>query len=85
MATLAELQAELLQFQVAYKELVLGNRSTKLVVGTGSSRREYGYQEINEKLLLGEINRLKDEIAALTPEADTSFKPSFFRIAWSKH
>ena len=84
MATLAELQQELADFKNAYSLLLKGEVQTKLVVGTGSSRREYGYQEINEALLLSEIGKLQAEIEALLPPDNNNFRKTFFRTAWSK-
>jgi hypothetical protein len=82
-ADLPQLRTDLADYMVAYKDVLSGNKKTKYVIGTGSSRREYAYQDINEQVLVGEIQRLQDIIASLSP-VEPNFRTAHHRIAWSK-
>jgi hypothetical protein len=81
----AALEAELLEYQLTLKKYLKGEVATKYVIGTGVNRREYGYNEINEQVLIDEINRLKRELIDLEPEASGDlFRKTHHRVAWSK-
>lgn len=69
MATVDELNAELLQYQQALAEITSGNRVTEMVVGSGATQRKYKYQDINEEFIRSEIARLKGEL--LTAQSQT--------------
>lgn len=69
MAILEQLQADLVAVETAWTQLLQGKRTARLSIGTGSSRRDYPLQEINQTLLLAERKRLQTEIAVLTAEA----------------
>ena len=68
MATLVELQADLVKVETAWTELLQNKRTARLSLGTGSTRRDYTMQEINQTLLLAERKRLQNEIAVLSEE-----------------
>ncbi len=68
MATLAELQADLIKVETAWTALLGDKRVSRLSLGTGSTRRDYTMQEINQSLLIKERDRLRAEIAELTAE-----------------
>jgi hypothetical protein len=68
MATLVELQADLVKVETAWTAILEDKRVSRLSLGTGSTRRDYTMQEINQTLLLKERARLQSEIAVLTAE-----------------
>ena len=68
MATLVELQADLVKVETAWTAILEDKRVSRLSLGTGSTRRDYTMQEINQTLLLAERKRLQTEIAVLTAE-----------------
>jgi hypothetical protein len=68
MATLVELQADLVKVETAWTAILEDKRVSRLSLGTGSTRRDYTMQEINQTLLLSERKRLQNEIAVLTAE-----------------
>lgn len=82
-ADLPALKAELQDYLLVYKELLSGTKKTKYVIRTGSSTREYSFQEINEKMLLAEIQRLRDLIDVLDPKQPV-YRVAHHYIAWSK-
>lgn len=69
MATLEQLQADLVAVETAWTAILQDKRVSRLSLGTGSTRRDYTMQEINQTLLLAERKRLQAEIAVLTEEA----------------
>ena len=68
MATLVELQADLVKVETAWTLILENKRPSRLSLGTGSTRRDYTMQEINQTLLLAERRLIKSEIAVLTKE-----------------
>ena len=68
MATLEQLQADLVAVETAWTAILQDKRISRLSLGTGSTRRDYTMQEINQTLLLSERKRLQNEIAVLTAE-----------------
>lgn len=66
METLEQLQADLVAVETAWTELLQNKRVSRLSLGTGSTRRDYTMQEINQTLLLAERKRLQRAIAELT-------------------
>ena len=68
MATLEQLQADLVAVETAWTAILQDKRVSRLSLGTGSTRRDYTMQEINQTLLLSERKRLQNEIAVLTAE-----------------
>jgi hypothetical protein len=66
MATLEQLQADLVAVETAWSALLRNERVSRLSLGTGSTRRDYTMQEINQTLLLAERKRLQNEIATLS-------------------
>ncbi len=68
MPSLAQLQADLVAVETAWTALLENKRVSRLSLGTGSTRRDYTMQEINQTLLLAERKRLQNEIATLTAE-----------------
>lgn len=82
--TLEEVQADLVRVDTAYAEYLNGERQNKLVIGTGSSRREYGFQDIDASFLLKERTRLVKLLETLAPNQSTSFRNSFMQMGWRK-
>ena len=68
MTTLVELQTDLVKVETAWTAILEDKRVSRLSLGTGSTRRDYTMQEINQTLLLKERARLQAEIAVLTAE-----------------
>jgi hypothetical protein len=68
MLTLEQAQTDLVAVETAWTELLKGKRVSRLSLGTGSSRRDYTSQEINQTLLMKERDRLQKLIAAWTNE-----------------
>lgn len=66
MATLEQTQADLVAVETAWSALLRNERVSRLSLGTGSTRRDYTMQEINQTLLMAERKRLQNELAALT-------------------
>lgn len=66
MADLVQLQADLVAVETAWTALLENKRVSRLSLGTGSTRRDYTMQEINQTLLMAERKRLQAEIAVLT-------------------
>ena len=68
MATLVQLQADLVAVETAWTAILQDKRVSRLSLGTGSTKRDYSMQEIDQTLLLVERKRLQNEIAVLTAE-----------------
>jgi hypothetical protein len=66
MATLEQTQADLVAVETAWSALLRNERVSRLSLGTGSTRRDYTMQEINQTLLMAERKRLQNELATLT-------------------
>jgi hypothetical protein len=71
MATIEQIQADLVAVETAWTALLENKRVSRLSLGTGSTRRDYTMQEINQTLLLAERKRLQAELAVLTNEQPT--------------
>lgn len=82
--TVDEVNAAILLVDNAYADLIAGRRQTKLVIGTGGSRREYGFQEITAELLASERKRLLDELNALQETLPTFRSSSRMQFKWGK-
>lgn len=71
--TLTEAQSQLASINAAIEQLVQGKRVTQLVVGSGSFRRQYTYQEISLEMLKELRDDLLKTIDVLEP-ATPNFK-----------
>lgn len=67
MATLVELQADLATVNAAIQQIIQGKRVTQLLVGSGTFRRQYTYQEISLDMLKGLRDELLAQINILAP------------------
>lgn len=84
MVTIEELQADLQLVNDAYRRLLSGESVTQLIIGTGTTKRQYTFAEITPTLLLAEKKRLGAEIANLQGTDPVFSKYSRIQTTWSK-
>jgi hypothetical protein len=83
MATLEELNADLLVVNNAIKQLIAGERVTRFRISSGTSISEYQFTEVTMEVLQKERVRILADIAAI--EGSTpSFRSARMQITYSK-
>lgn len=81
--TIESLNAELIQVNNALADLISGNRTSELLIGSGSTQRRYKFSEITPEFLTREKLRITNALAMLENTSvifrDTSFMRTTYR------
>lgn len=84
MATLAELNADLITVNTAISEMIAGGRITRFRIGSGTSIREYQFSEVTIEFLKSERDRILKEIETLSATEMQFRRSSRMQTTFSK-